>query len=108
MATQKCPRCKSKRVRLGYRPTSLFKKLTFRYNLLCDDCNWEFSGFAVPGTVSCKTRKKKQIIFSGKLEPVCEVTKDAIENKDFLLSQKKDMQNADRDNVKKKMKVKMP
>lgn len=105
MATQKCPRCKSKRVRLGYRPTSLFKKLTFRYNLLCDDCNWEFSGFAVPGTVPRKTRKKKENISLEKLESVYEVAQS---EKDFLLSQKKDMQNADRDNVKKKMKVKMP
>lgn len=60
MATQKCPRCESSRVRRGYRPTSLFKKLTFRYNLLCDNCNWEFVGFAIPGTVPSKTKKKRQ------------------------------------------------
>lgn len=60
MATQKCPRCGSERVRRGYRTTSLFKKLTFRYNLLCDSCNWEFVGFAVPGTVSAKTKKKRK------------------------------------------------
>ncbi|HEY8560801.1 MAG TPA: hypothetical protein VIL74_10540 [Pyrinomonadaceae bacterium] len=29
----------------------------FRYNLLCDNCNWEFKGFAVPGTVSAKPTK---------------------------------------------------
>jgi hypothetical protein len=32
---------------------------------LCDNCNWEFSGFAVPGTVSAKPTKnpkKKQTI----------------------------------------------
>jgi hypothetical protein len=32
--------------------------------LLCDNCNWEFVGFAVPGTVSAKPTKnpkKKQI-----------------------------------------------
>lgn len=60
MATQKCPRCESSRVRRGYRPTSLFKKLTFRYNLLCDSCNWQFVGFAIPGTVPSKTKKKRQ------------------------------------------------
>ena len=33
----------------------------FRYNLLCNTCNWEFRGFAVPGTVSVKpTRKHKK------------------------------------------------
>lgn len=58
MITQKCPRCNSKRIRRGYRPTSFLSKLIFRYNLLCDNCNWEFKGFAVPGTVSAKPTKK--------------------------------------------------
>lgn len=61
MISQKCPRCQSNRVRRGYRPTSLFSKIVFRYNLLCDACNWEFKGFAVPGTVTTKpTRKPKK------------------------------------------------
>jgi hypothetical protein len=30
----------------------------FRYNLLCNACNWEFKGFAVPGTVSVKPARK--------------------------------------------------
>ncbi|MDQ2746648.1 MAG: hypothetical protein M3T96_05250 [Acidobacteriota bacterium] len=35
--------------------------MIFRYNLLCDNCNWEFKGFAIPGTVSTKpTRKRKK------------------------------------------------
>lgn len=59
MATQRCPKCKSKRVRLGYRPTSMLLKILFTYNLLCDECNWEFTGFAIPGTVAKKTKKKK-------------------------------------------------
>lgn len=59
MATQKCPKCRSRRIRQGYRPTHLLMKLIFRYNLLCDECNWEFNGFAIPGTVGRKTRKKK-------------------------------------------------
>lgn len=59
MATQLCPKCKSNRVRLGYRPTPAYLKILFRYNLLCDECNWEFTGFAIPGTVPKKTRKKK-------------------------------------------------
>jgi len=27
--------------------------------LLCNECNWEFVGFAIPGTVSAKGRRKK-------------------------------------------------
>ncbi|MCY7377440.1 MAG: hypothetical protein LH472_15880 [Pyrinomonadaceae bacterium] len=61
MSTQKCPRCSSNRVRRGYRPTPLWSKLLFRYNLLCDNCNWEFKGFAIPGTVSSKPSKKRKI-----------------------------------------------
>lgn len=61
MATQSCPRCKSDRIRSGYRPTSFFQKLMFRYNLLCDNCNWEFIGFAIPGTVSSKSKRRKKI-----------------------------------------------
>jgi len=57
MISQKCPKCFSSRVRRGYRPTPLWSKILFRYNLLCDNCNWEFKGFAVPGTVSSKPTK---------------------------------------------------
>jgi len=60
MTTQNCPRCNSKRIRRGYRPTSLFSKILFRYNLLCDNCNWEFKGFAIPGTVSTRPTKKRK------------------------------------------------
>lgn len=60
MISQRCPKCSSKRIRRGYRPTPFWAKLLFRYNLLCDSCNWEFKGFAVPGTVTNKpTRKEK-------------------------------------------------
>jgi len=57
MISQRCPKCLSNRVRRGYRPTPLWSKFLFRYNLLCDNCNWEFTGFAVPGTVSAKPTK---------------------------------------------------
>ena len=58
MISQKCPRCNSSRIRRGYRPTPIWSKLMFRYNLLCDGCNWEFTGFAVPGTVTNKPNRK--------------------------------------------------
>ena len=60
MISQRCPRCNSSRIRSGYRPTPIWSKLLFRYNLLCDGCNWEFKGFAVPGTVSAKPNRKKK------------------------------------------------
>ncbi len=66
MISQVCPKCNSGRVRSGYRPTPLWSKLLFRYNLLCNNCNWEFKGFAIPGTVSSKPkrRNKKQPEFA--------------------------------------------
>lgn len=67
MISQRCPKCLSDRVRLGYRPTPIWSKILLRYHLLCDNCNWEFVGFAVPGTVSHKpTRKKKSKIADSK------------------------------------------
>ena len=63
MISQRCPKCNSSRIRAGYRPTPLWSKMLFFYNLLCDNCNWQFRGFAVPGTVSSrsKSNKKKQL-----------------------------------------------
>lgn len=64
MISQKCPKCGSKRIRRGYRPTSIFLKIFFRFHLLCDNCNWEFKGFALPIGKSSKTqgsRKRKEI-----------------------------------------------
>jgi len=52
MISQRCPVCKSRRIRRGYRTTPFWQKIVFVYNLLCDNCNWEFRGFAVPGTVN--------------------------------------------------------
>lgn len=60
MVSQRCPRCASGRVRRGYRPTPIWSKVLFRYNLLCDNCNWEFTGFAIPGTVSTKPTKRQK------------------------------------------------
>jgi hypothetical protein len=57
-----CPRCESKRIRRGYRHTPIWWKVIGRYHLLCDSCNWEFIGFALPGTIemnSARRRKKR-------------------------------------------------
>lgn len=65
MISQKCPKCRSKRIRRGYRPTSIFSKIFFRFHLLCDNCNWEFKGFALPGFASPKqtrsSRERKEV-----------------------------------------------
>lgn len=60
MISQRCPKCHSSRIRRGYRPTPIWLKILFRYNLLCDNCNWEFTGFAVPGTVTNKPQKSRK------------------------------------------------
>ncbi len=84
MISQRCPKCNSPRVRSGYRPTPLWFKLLFRYNLLCNNCNWEFSGFAVPGTVSSKPgrskKKQSEFVTTGKKDKAETVEK----NKNFF------------------------
>lgn len=60
MISQNCPKCRSSRVRRGYRPTPFLLKLIGRYNLLCDGCNLEFRGFAVPFTVNAGSRRSSR------------------------------------------------
>ncbi|MEO6392609.1 MAG: hypothetical protein ABIP75_12205 [Pyrinomonadaceae bacterium] len=59
MISQRCPKCRSSRIRRGYRPTPLLLRMFGRYNLLCDECNLLFRGWAVPGTVKSSRNKKK-------------------------------------------------
>ncbi|MGI8556618.1 MAG: hypothetical protein ACR2LT_09725 [Pyrinomonadaceae bacterium] len=60
----KCPVCRRTRIRRGYRPTPFWSKILLRFNLLCDNCNWEFTGFALPWTIPAKhsknSRKRRQ------------------------------------------------
>lgn len=51
MIAQRCPKCRSRRLRRGYTDTPLLLRLVGFYSLLCDNCNLLFKGFAVPGTV---------------------------------------------------------
>jgi hypothetical protein len=51
LIAQRCPKCRSRRVRRGYTDTPLLLRLVGFYSLLCDNCNLLFKGFAVPGTV---------------------------------------------------------
>ena len=54
MIAQRCPKCKSSRVRRGYTDTPLLLRMIGVYNLLCDNCNLLFRGFALPGTVPAR------------------------------------------------------
>lgn len=60
MISQRCPKCKSSRIRRGYKPSPLLLRIFGIYNLLCDHCNLLFRGFAVPGTVPKHSRRKGQ------------------------------------------------
>jgi hypothetical protein len=47
--------------------------------LLCDSCNWEFKGFAVPGTVSAKpTKKPKKLPTVKKEDHLTEAKSDEV------------------------------
>jgi ribosomal protein L37AE/L43A len=52
--SQRCPKCRSSRVRRGYTDTPLLLRVIGVYNLLCDNCNLLFRGFALPGTVPAR------------------------------------------------------
>ncbi len=56
MISQRCPKCRSSRIRRGYKPTPLLLRMVGIYNLLCDHCNLLFTGFALPGTVRKRSR----------------------------------------------------
>lgn len=61
MIAQRCPKCRSRRVRRGYTDTPLLMRLVGIYSLLCDNCNLLFKGFAVPGTVPAHgTHRRRQ------------------------------------------------
>ena len=57
MISQKCPKCRSSRIRKGYKPTPLLFRLVGIHYLLCNHCNLLFTGFAVPGTVGKPGKK---------------------------------------------------
>ena len=64
MIAQRCPKCGSTRLRRGYTDTPLLLRAIGVYNLLCENCNLLFRGFALPGTVpgrgSRRRRRKAQ------------------------------------------------
>ncbi len=68
MIGQRCPKCKSSRIRRGYKPTPILLRMFGIYNLLCDSCNLLFKGFAIPGTVPKHGSRKKRHQVSGEAE----------------------------------------
>ncbi|HYE14994.1 MAG TPA: hypothetical protein VD968_11180 [Pyrinomonadaceae bacterium] len=66
MIAQRCPKCESSRVRRGYTDTALLLRLVGVYRLLCDNCNLQFVGLAVPGTVPPRGshRRRKRVSHS--------------------------------------------
>ena len=60
MIAQRCPKCRSSRVRRGYEDTPLVLRLIGIYSLLCDNCNLLFKGFALPGTVPRRGSRRRK------------------------------------------------
>ena len=61
MILRRCPKCRSSRVRRGYKDTPLLLRAIGIYSLLCENCNLLFTGLAVPGTVPARgTHRRKQ------------------------------------------------
>ena len=47
-------------MRRGYTDTPLLLRMIGVYNLLCDNCNLLFRGFAVPGTVPARGSHRRK------------------------------------------------
>lgn len=60
MIAQRCPKCRSRRLRRGYTDTPLLLRMIGLYSLLCDNCNLLFKGFAVPGTVPVHGSRRRR------------------------------------------------
>ncbi len=60
MLAQTCPRCKSSRIQHGYEDSPLRLRLIGIYELLCNNCNLEFKGFALPGTLGRVQSNKEE------------------------------------------------
>jgi hypothetical protein len=113
MIFSKCPRCGSGRIRRGYRHTRFWSKLVGRYNLLCDGCNWEFVGFAVPGTVefhSASRKRKKQASENNRQQTPAAVGKPVEKPKESVrevLPAENGSGNPNRVKVKKRVRIKL-
>ena len=83
MIFSKCPRCDSNRIRRGYRRSPIWWRIFGRYHLLCNACNWEFAGWAIPGTVEAaatRRRKKRAAEKKQQAPEAFEESKESVEN----------------------------
>jgi hypothetical protein len=60
MISPRCPKCRSSRIRKGYKPTPLILRVVGIHHLLCNHCNLLFTGFAVPGTVNPTSKRGRK------------------------------------------------
>lgn len=61
MFVRQCPRCGSTRIQQGFDDPPLLWRLFGFYDLLCNNCDLEFRGFALPGTVKRSRRAKIEL-----------------------------------------------
>ncbi len=65
MFVRRCPKCGSSRVQRGFNDPPLPLRLIGIYDLLCNNCDFEFKGFALPGTIKRTRRAKIELSRSG-------------------------------------------
>ncbi len=65
MISQRCPKCRSSRIRKGYKPTPLLYRVVGIHHLLCNHCNLLFTGFAVPWTLESPKKKGRDQKIAG-------------------------------------------
>lgn len=68
MSVQRCPKCHSTRVQRGFDDPPLILRLFFIYDLLCNNCDHEFRGFASHGEAK-RTRRTTKGDLSGTHQP---------------------------------------
>lgn len=76
MSIQRCPKCGSPRVQRGFDDPPLVLRLLCVYDLLCNNCDHEFRGFALHGSAK-RTRQKTKADLSGKASTPERLTRSA-------------------------------
>jgi hypothetical protein len=61
MFTSSCPRCGSQRIQRGFYDPPLYLRLAGVFDLLCNNCNFEFRGRSLPGLHSRRPSDKKEV-----------------------------------------------
>ena len=69
MFVQHCPRCKSPRIQHGFNDSPLALRLIGIRELLCNNCNLEFRGVALPGAVGRTQSSRAEFKGNRRREP---------------------------------------